>query len=234
MKRRVCAPVFPILNLAGALRTMNTQPLAKQTLRHCLFGCRGLRHFIPDNLLPALTDAGIQAYSSVDVEGTLSAILTKNSGYADSTSGEIDAAGPHRYSRNAWSRRGKGKLVVRKLQHVWILLLLLLAGVAAAWSSDVTGKWAGSMRLDAGGEGTASLHLKQNGTEITGTQGPSDEKQFPITKGQIDGDQVTVEAKPGSATLRLTMKLSGDNLTGDVFEDDQKIGTIALQRVVTK
>lgn len=115
---------------------------------------------------------------------------------------------------------------------VWMVLWLF--GVTMAFGSDVSGKWAGTMHLDNGKDGGASLHLKQNGSEITGTQGPSDEKQFPITKGRMDGDQVTVEAQPGPSVLRLTMKLDGDKLSGDVFEDDQKIGTISLERVVTK
>ncbi len=108
-------------------------------------------------------------------------------------------------------------------------LFLLLA--SAAFGADVTGKWTGSLDLDNGNHGGAYVALKQQGSVITGTQGPSAASQFPITSGHIDGQQVTIEARPGSAVLRLTMKLAGDKLTGDVFEDDEKIGTVSLQKM---
>ena len=108
------------------------------------------------------------------------------------------------------------------------LFLLLASG---AWGADITGNWTGSMDLDNGNHGGAYVQLKQQGGAVTGTEGPSASRQFPITSGRIDGGQVTIEARPGSAVLRLTMKLAGNKLTGDVFVDDQKIGTVSLQRV---
>lgn len=111
----------------------------------------------------------------------------------------------------------------------WMCGLMLMAG--AAWAADVTGNWKGSMDLDGGSHDGAYLHLKQTGAVITGSQGPSGESQFPITSGHIEGDQVTLEARPGASTLRLTMKLAGSKLTGEVFEDDQKIGTVALEKL---
>jgi hypothetical protein len=108
------------------------------------------------------------------------------------------------------------------------LFLLLASG---AWGADVTGKWTGSLDLNTGNHGAAYVQLKQQGDTITGTQGPSEDRQFPITSGRIDGGQVTIEARPGAAVLRLTMKLEGNKLTGDVFEDDEKIGTVSLQKV---
>jgi hypothetical protein len=112
----------------------------------------------------------------------------------------------------------------------WRLWLSMLM-VSVAWSADVTGKWMGSMVLEDGNRGPAYLRLKQTGGVVTGSQGPSDEKQFPITSGRIEGSQVTTEARPGPAVLRLTMKLEGNKLTGEVFEDDRKIGTVSLQKV---
>jgi hypothetical protein len=115
-------------------------------------------------------------------------------------------------------------------QRGWMCLLMLVA--TTAWAADVTGKWTGSMVMDNGDQGAACLRLKQTGGAITGTGGPSEESQFPITTGRIDGEQVTIEARPGAAVLRLTMKLDGNKLTGEVFEDDQKIGTISIQKQV--
>jgi hypothetical protein len=117
---------------------------------------------------------------------------------------------------------------MRYMKGLWVLLLMLVA--TSVWAADVTGKWTGSMVLNGGETDPANAHLKQNGSVVTGTMGPSDEKQFPLTRGSIDGDQVTIEARPGPKVLRLTMKLEGTKLTGDVFEDDQPIGTVSLQK----
>jgi hypothetical protein len=76
----------------------------------------------------------------------------------------------------------------------------------------------------------AFMVLAQDGNKITGTIGPDREAQFKITKASVGGDTVTVEAQPGG-TLRFVMKMDGDKLTGDVFEDGQLIGAIRFERV---
>jgi hypothetical protein len=116
-------------------------------------------------------------------------------------------------------------------QRRFLLFAMTLAMAASAWAADVTGKWAGSMTLNSGGDQPAFVTLKQSGEVVTGSQGPSEDHQFPITSGRFDGRQVTIEARPGAATFKLSMKLDGNKLTGDVYEDDQKIGTVALQKV---
>ena len=117
---------------------------------------------------------------------------------------------------------------MRYLKGLWIVLLMFVA--TSVWAADVTGKWTGSMVLNTGGSDPANAQLKQNGNVVTGTMGPSDEKQFPLTSGRIDGDQVTIEARPGPSVLRLTMRLEGTKLSGEVFEDNQEIGTFSLQK----
>jgi len=110
----------------------------------------------------------------------------------------------------------------------WVMLFMIM--VATAWGADVTGKWTGSMVRDDGVQDAACLHLKQTGGLVTGSAGPSDDSQFPITSGRVEGSQVTIEARPGPAVLRMAMKLDGNSLTGEVFEDDRKIGTLALKK----
>jgi hypothetical protein len=46
----------------------------------------------------------------------------------------------------------------------------------------------------------------------------------------VDGQTLTVEAQPGG-TLRFVMKLDGEKLAGEVFEDGQLIGSIRFERV---
>lgn len=117
---------------------------------------------------------------------------------------------------------------MRNIKGLWTVLALLVA--TSAWAADFTGKWTGSMALKNGEADPANVHLKQNGNVITGTMGPSDEKQFPLTKCSVDGDQVTIEARPGPKILRMTMKLEGTKLSGDVFEDNEPIGTVSLEK----
>jgi hypothetical protein len=114
-----------------------------------------------------------------------------------------------------------------KKTHVFGLALLL---TATAWGSDVSGAWTGKLVLDTGNTMSAYVHLKQKGDVVTGTQGPSEDNQFPITTGRIDGERLVIEAKPGPAILRLSMKLNGNKLVGDVFEDERKIGTVSLRK----
>ena len=110
----------------------------------------------------------------------------------------------------------------------WVILMMLLAGAAGA--ADLGGTWTGSMVMNDGTRGGAYVRLKQSGSVITGTQGPSADHQFPISSGRVEGNLVTIEARPGPSVLRLTMTLEGDKLTGGVFEDDQQIGTVSLQK----
>jgi hypothetical protein len=115
---------------------------------------------------------------------------------------------------------------MRKTQVFGLAVLL----TATAWGGDVSGKWTGGLLLDTGNHISAYVHLKQVGEEVTGTEGPSEDNQFPITTGRMDGERLVIEAKPGPAVLRLSMKLDGNKLIGDVFEDERKIGTVSLQK----
>jgi len=101
----------------------------------------------------------------------------------------------------------------------FLLLLAALAGSALA-DANVTGKWSGSFSLAAEGgqtkDATALLVLKQTGTEITGTVGPSEDEQHAITKGRIEGDKITLESADGGVSIRFDLILAGDRITGDV------------------
>jgi hypothetical protein len=98
------------------------------------------------------------------------------------------------------------------------LVLAALAGVALA-DVDVTGKWSGSFNAtNPNGEtkeSTALLVLKQSGTDITGTVGPSEEEQFAIQKGKIDGDKLTLEVDHDGHTMTFNLVLVADRITGE-------------------
>ena len=102
-----------------------------------------------------------------------------------------------------------------------LLCLFVLAALACAAIADVdvTGKWSGSFNMTGpNGEtkdGTALLMLKQSGTDITGTVGTSEDEQFAIQKGKIEGDKITLEADHGGHTMKIDLVLAADRITGE-------------------
>jgi len=98
-------------------------------------------------------------------------------------------------------------------------LLVVFALIAAA-DTDITGKWSGSLNVTTpGGEThqeTAFLILKQTGSDITGTVGPSEDRQFPIQNGKIEGDKITIEADHEGRSIKLALVLAEDHIKGDM------------------
>jgi hypothetical protein len=99
-----------------------------------------------------------------------------------------------------------------------LLAIAVLAG-AALVDTNVTGKWAGSFNA-AGPNGEtketgAVLMLKQNGAEITGTVGPTEDDQFPIQKGKIEGDKITIEADHDGHIMTFNLVLASERITGE-------------------
>ena len=98
-------------------------------------------------------------------------------------------------------------------------LVLAVLACAAVADVDVTGKWSGTFNATGPNgetnEGSALLMLKQSGTEISGTVGPSEDEQFPIQKGKIEGDKITLEADHDGHTMKIDLVLAADRITGE-------------------
>ena len=98
------------------------------------------------------------------------------------------------------------------------VVMAAAAGLALA-DGNVSGKWQGSFNaIDENGdvkESTALFVFKQAGSEITGTVGPTEEEQFPIQKGRIEGDKITLEADNNGQILKFNLVLSGDKIIGE-------------------
>ena len=98
------------------------------------------------------------------------------------------------------------------------LMLTALTSIALA-DANVTGKWSGSFNtMGPNGEAresTALLVLKQTGPDITGTAGPTEDEQFAIQKGKIEGDKVTLEVDHDGHTMKFDLVLAADRLTGE-------------------
>jgi hypothetical protein len=100
-----------------------------------------------------------------------------------------------------------------------LLSILVTAALAVAADVDVTGKWAGTFHMTGpNGEtsdSTAVLVLKQTGTEITGTVGPSAEDQNPIQKGKIEGNKLTLDAEHHGRLIKFDLVVAADRIAGD-------------------
>ena len=97
-------------------------------------------------------------------------------------------------------------------------LVLAVLAVAAVADVDVSGKWSGTFNMtgpDGDKDGTAILILKQSGTDITGTVGPSEDEQFPIQKGKIEGSKIPLEADHGGHTMKIDLVLADNRITGE-------------------
>jgi len=64
-------------------------------------------------------------------------------------------------------------------------------------------------------DSTAILVLKQNGAEITGTVGPTEDEQFTIKSGQIDADKITLEVDEHGHPIKFNLVISADRITGE-------------------
>lgn len=92
-------------------------------------------------------------------------------------------------------------------------------GSASAFATDVTGTWAFSVDLGAGGQGSPVFALKQTGVRITGTyEGPLG--KHPVT-GRVTGTKIVINLKvtrdDGPLTLTYTGKIdAADAMSGSV------------------
>jgi hypothetical protein len=114
-------------------------------------------------------------------------------------------------------------------------LAVLAMTLTIGSSADVTGQWQGTLTAQRPDgttrEDSALLILEQKGTDITGTIGGTDADRHPITKGTIDGNKVSIQARTvnGERELLLELTLDGDEMKGTITSGERK-GQVALKR----
>jgi len=116
-------------------------------------------------------------------------------------------------------------------------LRVVLAAVLCSFcvsAADFSGKWSGSSP-DEKSVGPVYAVLRQDGAALTGTAGPDDAHQFPITTGKVDGDGLVFEVKTGGGLLRFELTANAGDLKGTmrIFEDDGRTATanVVLKRI---
>jgi hypothetical protein len=97
-------------------------------------------------------------------------------------------------------------------------LVCLIAFAALCMAADLTGKWTGSFNMSGpNGEGHDSeivLNLKQSGGDLTGTAGPNEGEQWPITNGKVEGNKVTFDVKHEENLIKFELAMEADHIKG--------------------
>jgi hypothetical protein len=111
------------------------------------------------------------------------------------------------------------------MQTLAVIAALLFSVVQAqAQGVNVTGKWTGTLTRTAPDGRTQSIDfmfdLTQKGKALTGTAGPSADRQWALEKGAVDGDNVTFRVQQPDGPLRtFTLKLVKDRLQGEMLAE---------------
>jgi hypothetical protein len=128
---------------------------------------------------------------------------------------------------------------MKTIAAIVLAALALAPASAAAQATDLTGNWNAKFtmtRPDGSQQSiTFTFHFTQKGKMLSGTVGPSPERQWKIEKGLVDGAKVTfVVQQPEGPTLRTftlthakgrltgTMKLERGGDTGEATVDAER------------
>ena len=100
--------------------------------------------------------------------------------------------------------------------------LLIAASTLSAFQAkpvDVTGVWTGTFTRTGAEPGGAHIDLKQKGAEVTGTAGPSADRQAAISNGKVATvkgvTSVTFDAtQPNGLVMKFDLRLVDGRLKG--------------------
>jgi len=109
---------------------------------------------------------------------------------------------------------------MKKLASIALIAVALVPAVVVAQAKDLTGNWNAKFTMTApDGRSqtiTFTFHFTQKGKELTGTIGPTPERQWEVEKGIVAGPKVTFQVQqPEGPTLRtFTLTHAKDRLQG--------------------
>jgi hypothetical protein len=116
----------------------------------------------------------------------------------------------------------------------FVLLILMLS--SALLGADVTGKWSGTFtRTGPDGEtktAPAFLVLKQDGSKLTGSGGPSESEQKPISNGKVDGNRLIFDVVGDNSTISFDVVVEGDQIKGAMKRGEGESAKLDVKRVV--
>lgn len=105
-----------------------------------------------------------------------------------------------------------------------LAVLLMTTAAAHAQATNLTGKWTGTFTRSAPDGRTQTIDfnydLTQKGKVLTGTAGPSAERQWPIQKGVVNGSKVTFQVQQPDGPLRtFTLEVVKGRLQGEMLAE---------------
>lgn len=106
-----------------------------------------------------------------------------------------------------------------------LLLTMAPAPPQTKQTTDLTGKWTGTMTRTAPDGATQSVNLlfnlTQKGKVLTGTVGPNADRQWTIEKGgAVDAGKVTFKVQQPEGPMRtFTLTLVKDRLQGEMLAE---------------
>ena len=104
------------------------------------------------------------------------------------------------------------------------MVLVTLAPVQAQAPKGVTGQWLATLTRTAPDGRTQSIefqfHFTQNDKTLSGTAGPTPERQWAFDKGVVDGTKVTFKVQQPEGPMRtFTLTLVKDRLQGEMLAE---------------
>ena len=106
-----------------------------------------------------------------------------------------------------------------------LAVLLFAFAPAQTQTTNVTGKWTGTLTRTAPDGRTQSIEfmcdLTQKGKVLTGTAGPNAERQWAIEKGaSVDGKKVTFKVQQPDGPMRtFTLELVDQRMVGEMLAE---------------
>ena len=105
-----------------------------------------------------------------------------------------------------------------------VLALVISPVLHAAGVQDLTGKWNGTFVITMNGQtndDVVFMNLTQKGTVVTGTAGPTLDRQWTIASGKVEGANVTldVQAENGGPAVKFVLTLVEGRLKGDALAE---------------
>ena len=105
-----------------------------------------------------------------------------------------------------------------------VAILLFTMAPAHAQTTNLTGKWTGTMTRTAPDNTTQSIpfafELTQKGKELTGTAGPNADRQWAIQKGAVEGNKVKFQVQQPEGPLRtFTLTQVKGRLQGEMLAE---------------
>jgi len=95
----------------------------------------------------------------------------------------------------------------------FVCMLTIAALAMTAMAADVSGKWSGTFTPEGQDASAAFMVLKVSGTTLTGSAGPDENQQWPISGGKVEGNKLSGQVtSPDGATYKFTLTVEGEHI----------------------